>query len=1162
MDLPIYLTLGLLAGGYMLNDEKQPRPAPKLDPKVRLDQHENKKSGNHNIYDSSYFNKVREIEDEKVIKNFEKSYDPINTNVIPFYFNSLNETNVKRIKNINYDTTLFQKELARVMEKTPIAITRLEPTPNDLTVLNQDGSVESGGFQGDPPRGLYAETDLNKNWGEVLNRPETVRDGNNREGFETPMTHNNMVPFFSGASKQNMDMDNRLLDNKLETFTGQFKLDRKKIESTPLFAPVQQNLEQLAAPRELDRYTTAVQIRNNELPFEQTHVGPGVNDGYTARPSGGFHNPIRVLPKNIDQLLVNPRVVTEGRVVRGKAIDKRTASQKQFKYRPELLVTNFNGERNMTTVGAVTKPTVRSLQNITDTNRQKSRQVMGNANRQTGSKSTASKLLPMGKMSTKASFKNTPYRNAVQTSAKKAHNDAQLTYENRSNERSVTEVRFGQNGNNLVNRKGLVNAVQTPVQDRAKTTRKQAYIINTNPNGYIANGISKGKVYNPNDQTKTTHRQTTENNTHKGQVSKSVNKGKTYNPNDRTRTTIREQTEVQTHQGHLAKGANKGLVSNPNDQTKTTHREQTGVQSYMGMLTNAVKGLVSNPNDQTRTTIREQTGIQTHQGQLHSNVKKGLVSNPNDPTRTTIREQTGIQTHQGQLHSEVKKGLVSNPNDQTRTTIREQTGIQTHQGQLHSNVKKGLVSNPNDQTRTTIRENTGLQTHQGQLNVGVKKGLVSNPNDQTRTTIREGTSLQTHQGQLNSGVKKGLVSNPNDQTRTTIRESTGIQTHTGQIQVGQTKHQNYAEDEAKSTIRQSTENQTHQGHVQNGIKKTQTYILDEAKSTIRQSTENQSHTGHVQNGIKKTKMYADDDAKSTIRQSTENQSHIGQVQSGLKKNQIYIVDEAKSTIREGTESNKSVGIIGKSDRIKGQVYNPNDVAKTTIREGTETDNHMGVVSNPSKTKQIAYNPNSVAKTTIREQTELTDKVGIVSNSVRTKQIVYDPFDFAKTTIKEQTENVDYIAPMSAKYLESGGYQTAPTDVKNINRQYLADFYYTGGAGQADAPSNPQSQESAFNMRQNTEKEIVAEGRAPTLSGVKLTLGKTGVNIEIKKLDQDRVNQYSAVKGPTFPNSRKPMNPCEMTTMKNNLPPFNSYLDPTVLGALKSNPLAQSLHSWA
>jgi hypothetical protein len=70
MDLPIYVMMGLLASGYALNQSgKQARKTPPLDPKKRSDQHENKKAGGNNIFDSGYFNKVREIEDELVIKN-------------------------------------------------------------------------------------------------------------------------------------------------------------------------------------------------------------------------------------------------------------------------------------------------------------------------------------------------------------------------------------------------------------------------------------------------------------------------------------------------------------------------------------------------------------------------------------------------------------------------------------------------------------------------------------------------------------------------------------------------------------------------------------------------------------------------------------------------------------------------------------------------------------------------------------------------------------------------------------------------------------------------------------------------------------------------------------------------------------------------------------
>lgn len=38
--------------------------------------------------------------------------------------------------------------------------------------------------------------------------------------------------------------------------------------------------DRMAAPR----------VRNNELPFDQVRVGPGLGQGYTDRPTGGFQS--------------------------------------------------------------------------------------------------------------------------------------------------------------------------------------------------------------------------------------------------------------------------------------------------------------------------------------------------------------------------------------------------------------------------------------------------------------------------------------------------------------------------------------------------------------------------------------------------------------------------------------------------------------------------------------------------------------------------------------------------------------------------------------------------------------------------------------------------------------------------------------------------------
>jgi len=1075
MDIPIYIGLGLVASGYFLNKEgKQARRKPVIDTQKKDDQIANKKSGGNNIYDSGYFQKVREIEDERVITNFEKSFDPINTNIIPHFFNTLSETQLKRVNNPKYDKNLFKKELTKVMKTTPIQLSQLEPTPNDLTDLNQNGAFEVGGLDGSPPRGLYAETELNKGWGELMTRPSFDRDTNNRDG--TQMIHNNMTPFFGGSTRQNMDIDNRMMADKLETFTGQFKLDQNhKVEASPMFAPVQQNLEQLVEPRELDRYVTSIQIRNNELPFEQIQVGPGLNDGYTARPSGGFHNPLRILPKTIDQLLVNPRVAKEGRVIRGKdPVDQRTAQMKQYKYKPELLVTNFNGERNFTTVGVKVKPMTRSGIVQKPTERQKSRKILGQASSQSGSKRTAMYLLPKSKISTKVNFKNTPFRNAVKTDGKKHHNNQQLRFENRDNERSTTQVKYGEKGFSFTNCKFDTTRGQIYQHDKAKKTRKQSYVVAPNPTGYVNISIPKGTVYDPANQTK---------------------------------TTVRETTEQNTHTGYIQ--------------------------------TNGIKGIVYDTKTELPQTIRETTGLTNYIGQVKNDQDKGLVYDPNFVPKTTVRETCEQNSHNGYIQTSNIKGQVYDPFDSMRTTVRQTTEDNNHNGHVQVGGVKGVVYDTTQLTKTTTRQTTENNDHMGHMNqTQGQKGKVYDIHDVTRTTIKETVENNNHMGHVNqTNGQKGKVYNDNDPTRTTIRETIENNNHTGHI--NQTNGQ--------------------RGKVYNDH--------DLAKTTTKETTENNDHAGHMnQTNGQRGKVYdVNDTAKTTIRETVENNDHLGYInQINRQKGKVYDVnDVSRTTIRETTEKSNHLGHANQSTNQKGKVYDVSEQAKTTVRETTENTKYLAGNHTSQNNKQITYNPNSVAKTTIKETTEQGDYMGVVCNSQKIKQIVYDPFDVPSTTHRETTEQHDYLMPSESTTLQNGtGYQTAPTDTKNTQRQFYSDYYHINGAGQAGAPTNQQLYDSAYNMRQDNVKEVVAEGRYPTLSGVKVTLGKTGVNMEIKKLEDDRVNHYSAMRAPINCNQRKPMNACELTSFKNNLPATNTYFDPSILKPYIENPLSQSLQSWA
>ena len=119
------------------------------------------------------------------------------------------------------------------------------------------------------------------------------------------------------------------------------------------------------------------QYHRNELPLDKQYVGPGLNEGYSAEPTGGFHPDVRdyVMPKTIDELRPksNPQISYKGRVIRGKAtVGKQTKVGEVAKNRPDTFYIQ-NEDRYLTTTGAYLKETKRPCIIAKDTNRKHSR---------------------------------------------------------------------------------------------------------------------------------------------------------------------------------------------------------------------------------------------------------------------------------------------------------------------------------------------------------------------------------------------------------------------------------------------------------------------------------------------------------------------------------------------------------------------------------------------------------------------------------------------------------------------------------------------------------------------------------------------------------------------------------------------------------------------
>ena len=136
--------------------------------------------------------------------------------------------------------------------------------------------------------------------------------------------HNNMVPFF--GANQTQSLYSGATDGILDTYTGTGKHTfHHKEESGAFFAPEPATGlpwgKQVETDFEQSRMVTSLAMKN-VFPIDRVNVGPGVNDGYTNLPSGGYQQDAAreyALPRTTDELRVvtKPKLTYEGVTVPG-----------------------------------------------------------------------------------------------------------------------------------------------------------------------------------------------------------------------------------------------------------------------------------------------------------------------------------------------------------------------------------------------------------------------------------------------------------------------------------------------------------------------------------------------------------------------------------------------------------------------------------------------------------------------------------------------------------------------------------------------------------------------------------------------------------------------------------------------------------------------------
>ena len=436
-------------------------------------------------------------------------------------------------------------------------------------------------------------------WEDATARPAYVSALSGVEFKPGEFKHQNMVPFFRGSVKQNMiDTAN---NQTLDAYSGSAKTLFAKREQGPFFDP---NTEPIGNPFGFESVTNFMESRivapNNrggERPVEPEHVGPGLNQGYTNLPSGGYQQQegeeyiIQRMPRTNDlRTENNPKLTYAPPVVPGSHFVTTGGTAETIgdviKHTPDTFYLNEHGERNFVTVADTTKPAVRSTQVLKHVTRPDTSKAYDGIAGQTDGKATytvASTRTPLVKQMGSWGFRNANLTEFFDKNTDAPENDyGRNGVEILPNERSYTTERT--HGLNVTVVGG--GEITSQYQDIARPTRAQeTEDFNWLGGAAPAEAQPKLTVYDPNDIARTTIKETTEDNDYIGIFSPGAagaQKLTIYDPEDIARVTGRNtlaQQDLYRNWGSTAAGIPAKAESRLQDPVHNTQRAALSAKS-------------------------------------------------------------------------------------------------------------------------------------------------------------------------------------------------------------------------------------------------------------------------------------------------------------------------------------------------------------------------------------------------------------------------------------------------------------------------------------------------------------------------------------------------------------------------------------------------------
>ena len=622
-----------------------------------------------NVYDSTYWNKIKHDEQELSNDLYKKSRKPYETGIVS--------------KNATSDT--FKR--------------------NFYSEINNDDDI-IGDY-------TYSLT------GEKVN--------------VSSLSHNNMTPFLKKNVTQNTNVENMypILDNisGINSLKPQKQevpcMFKPEINAGGNICGMKNNDDFFKSRIEIS------EIANNFFPIEKIRVGPGLNQGYGSESTGGFHQGDTLeysKPRNLDELRskINQQQKYFEIPVKGhiKGPDRRGEIAPMTKQRPDTVFEQTE-DRWLKTTGANSKDTLRPAQNIRPTTRQESHIEYTGPIARSELNQGINDDYGKSKIILYDNERETTEQRTVVTNVTSIIKalvapvmDA-LKYTNK--EYTVEAARGVGNPSVQIPSKPTL---YDPVNHIMKTTVKETTIHDGDTGNLTGNKETYSALM---DNAKTTIKETT---IHDGEAGNLTGNKETYSAlMDNAKTTTKETTIHDNDAGNLT--GNKETYSALMDNAKTTVKE-TLIHDTVLTNVKGKNGAYLKNGDDAKKTLRQTMPTEDTVRNIGGVVYKVTLYDPDIVAKTTTKETTIIGKSEYGFIGGMLEGIfggylnknVEMKNTQKQFTIVNEYGIAGSTGEYRQTDRTAQENAEIDGTREAILIAAGHTPNPGNMNIGLDSGDI------------------------------------------------------------------------------------------------------------------------------------------------------------------------------------------------------------------------------------------------------------------------------------------------------------------------------------------------------------------------------------------------------------------------------------------------------